>query len=55
MNRIPAVVSYATYCNFAKKYSIPITKDQTKRSIADLQKDIRRYEKLNNIQNGLYY
>ena len=55
MNRISAVVSYATYCNFARKYGIPVKKNQIKRSIADLQKDIKRYEKLNNIQNGLYY
>ena len=55
MNRVPAAISYTTYCVFAKKYGIPVKKNKIKRPIADLQKDIKIYEKLNNIQNGLYY
>ena len=55
MNRIPAAISYSTYCDFAKKYKIPITKNKIKRTIGELHWDIERYEKLNNIQNGLYF
>ena len=57
------IISYKTYCEFAGKYKIPVTKlivvnnktVRVRKTFKELQQDISDYEKNHKeINNGLY-
>lgn len=53
------VVSYMTYKTYATRYGIKLTRKvfgvRRRKSMRDLSREIKNYEKNHKVRNGLYY
>jgi hypothetical protein len=48
-------IAIKTYYDFAKKYKIPVTIQGKPKGIEQIRREIKEYERKNNIKNGLYF